>query len=67
MSKRKIFAFSAALLCGLVVAGVAWAMNSASYAVNSTLGQVAIGLSGSTSYGLGTGYGVVEAAPPPLG
>ncbi len=25
MNKRKAFAFSAALLCGLVVAGVAWA------------------------------------------
>ena len=33
MSKQKVFAVSAALLCGLVVAGVAWAMSSASYAI----------------------------------
>jgi len=88
MSKRKIFAFSAVLLCSLLLAGVVWAMSSASYAiewdvigggggpmssasyaVNSTLGQATIGLSSSTSYGLGAGYwyGVVEAAPSPLG
>ena len=33
MNKRKILALAAALLCGLVVAGVAWAMSSASYAI----------------------------------
>ena len=33
MNKRKIFALAAALLCGLMVAGVAWAMSSASYAI----------------------------------
>lgn len=31
MNKRKIFAVSAALLCGLLVGGLAWAMSSASY------------------------------------
>jgi len=33
MNKRKILALAAALLCGLLVAGVAWAMSSASYAI----------------------------------
>ena len=33
MKKRKIMALAAALLCGLVMAGVAWAMSSASYAI----------------------------------
>lgn len=33
MNKRKAFALSAALLCGLGVAGVVWAMSSASYAI----------------------------------
>jgi len=31
--RTKIVIMSAALLCGLVVAGVAWAMSSASYAI----------------------------------
>ena len=34
MSKRKATALLAALLCGLLVAGVAWALSSASYAIN---------------------------------
>jgi len=34
MNKRKVFALAAALLCGLLVVGVAWAMSSASYAIN---------------------------------
>lgn len=34
MNRRKAFALSVALLCGLVVAGAAWAMSSASYAIN---------------------------------
>lgn len=34
MKKRIRFLSATALLCGLVVAGVAWAMSSASYAIN---------------------------------
>lgn len=34
MNKRKAFALSTALLCGLLVAGAVWAMSSASYAIN---------------------------------
>jgi hypothetical protein len=34
MSKRNAFVLSTVLLCGLLVAGVAWAMFSASYAIN---------------------------------
>ncbi len=34
MSKRKEAALLVALLCGLLVTGVAWAMSSASYAIN---------------------------------
>jgi ABC-type amino acid transport substrate-binding protein len=33
MNKRRIFALAAALLCGLLAAGVVWAMSSASYAI----------------------------------
>lgn len=88
MKKRIRLLSATALLCGLLVVGVAWAMSSASYAIewdvigggggpvssgsykmNSTVGQAAIGPSASASYGLGAGYwyGMVEAAPPPLG
>ena len=86
MNKGKITALAAALLCGLLVAGVVWAMSSAnyaiewdvigggggpmssaSYALNGTAGQAAIGISESGSYRLGSGYwyGVVAPAPPP--
>ncbi len=86
MSKRKITALAAALLCGLLVVGVAWAMSSASYAINwdvigggggpissasyamnSTAGQAAIGFKASSNYKLGSGYwyGVAAPAPPP--
>lgn len=34
MNRRRVTVFSTALLCGLFVAGVAWAMSSASYAIN---------------------------------
>lgn len=86
MKKRKAFVLSAALFCGLLVAGVALAQSStsydlswnviaggggpkgsASYTVNSTIGQVAIGASDSASYRLGAGYWYGAAAPaPPL-
>lgn len=84
MKKRRTTALAVALLCCLL-AGAAWAMSSASYAIhwdviggggepvssasykmNSTIGQAAIGASASASYGLGAGYwyGLVAPAPP---
>ena len=42
-------------------------MSSASYALNGTVGQAAIGAKGSASYRVGSGYwyGVAVPAPPP--
>ena len=50
-----------------VIGGGGDTVNSASYAVNSTLGQPAVGPATSTSYRLGAGYwyGMVEAVTPP--
>jgi hypothetical protein len=75
MSKRKITALTAALLCILLLVGTAAAMgsdhyainwdvmggggepiNSASYAINATIGQGAIGFKSSANYGLCGGY-----------
>jgi len=86
MSKRKAAMWLVALLCCLLLTGVAWAMSSASYAINwdvigggggpissasyamnSTAGQAAIGFKTSSNYKLSSGYwyGVAAPAPPP--
>jgi len=81
MKRTAILLLLAALLCGLV-AGVAWAMSSPSYAIewdvigggggpmssasyemNSTVGQAAIGFKTSSNYQLGSGYWYGVAAP----
>jgi len=63
MNKRKAFALAAALLCGLVVAGVAWAMSSASYAIEWDVIGGGGGPMSSASYALnGTvGQGAIGA------
>ncbi len=63
MNKRKAFALCAALLCGLVVAGVAWAMSSASYAIEWDVIGGGGGPMSSVSYALnGTvGQGAIGA------
>ncbi len=46
-----------------IIGGGGEPIRSASFAVNSTVGQAAIGPSGSASYLQGTGYWYVVAAP----
>jgi hypothetical protein len=48
-----------------VIGGGGGPISSASYTVNSTVGQPAIGPSGSASYRLGAGYWYVVAVPAP--
>lgn len=63
MNKRKATTLLAALLCGLLVAGVAWAMSSASYAIDWDVIGGGGGPISSASYRMNSTIGQAAVGP----
>ena len=63
MNKREVFILSTALLCGLAVASVAWAMSSASYAIEWDVIGGGGGPMSSTSYRMNSTVGQAVIGP----